>query len=64
MKSENALYCSQSMIRRRRGERCGHIAKWVVPHSSYLGTKFVCGYHARAYTNVLTIAAWAKERAS
>ena len=64
MKPENALYCSQPMVRRRRGMLCGYIARWVVPHSSYLGTKFVCGYHARAYTNVQPIAEWARERAS
>lgn len=56
------LYCSHPMIRRRKGQSCGYVAKYVVLHSSYLRIRFVCGYHARAYTNVVTIAAWAAMR--
>lgn len=51
------MICQDTMVRHRRFQPCAFPVKWVAKGPGY--TKFVCGYHRRAYTRVVTVAAFA-----
>ena len=57
------LGCYHKMIRKRHGEPCPFQVRFVASGTpSFPYTVFVCGYHARGYTNVLPIQSWVETR--